>query len=98
MKPTEFIDTNWSDPNGDIRDNSSDSMLDFAFVADPAKDSNPVCRAIVREGKFPDDDRTSDHRPIELKLTPKMNAFVLKERRRGTDRKRAEELIAFHSL
>lgn len=69
VKPVEFIDTNWSDPDGDGKDNYPDSMLDFAFVAGPAKDWNPECRAIVREGDFPDDDTTSDHRPIELTLT-----------------------------
>lgn len=70
VTPEEFIDTNWSDPDDDGKDNYPDSMLDFAFVAGPAKDWNPVCRAIVRDGDFPDDDTTSDHRPIELRLTP----------------------------
>jgi endonuclease/exonuclease/phosphatase family metal-dependent hydrolase len=56
VKPTEFIDTNWYDPDGDGKDNFPDSMLDFVFVAGPAKAWNP----------FPDDDTTSDHRPIEL--------------------------------
>ena len=67
---TGLADTNWSDPDDDGKDNYPDSMLDFAFVAGPAKDWNPVCRAIVRDGDFPDDDTTSDHRPIELRLTP----------------------------
>jgi len=44
-------------------------MLDFAFVAGPAKEWTPVCRVLVRDGDFPDDKTTSDHRPIELKLT-----------------------------
>ncbi|MCC9602879.1 hypothetical protein LOC67_20205 [Stieleria sp. JC731] len=67
-KPVEFIDTNWADRDGDGKDNYPDSMLDFAFVPGPAKDRNPVCRVIVRDGDFSDDDSTSDHRPIELKL------------------------------
>ena len=70
VRPTEFIDTNWSDPDGDGRDNYPDSMLDFAFVAGRAKDWNPVCQVVKRDGDFPDDDATSDHRPIELVLTP----------------------------
>ena len=70
VKPTEFIDTNWSDPDGDGQDNYPDSMLDFAFVAGPAKDWKPVCKVIVRDGDFPDDETTSDHRPIELAISP----------------------------
>ena len=70
VKPAELIDTNWADQDGDGKDNYPDSMLDFAFVAGPAKDWKPICRVIVREGDFPDNKSTSDHRPIELKLTP----------------------------
>jgi len=44
-------------------------MLDFAFVAGPAKEWTPVCSVIEMDGDFPDDKTTSDHRPIELKLT-----------------------------
>jgi endonuclease/exonuclease/phosphatase family metal-dependent hydrolase len=66
VQPQELIDTNWYDPDGDGKDNFPDSMLDFAFVAGAAKHWNPVCRVIVRDGDFPDDKTTSDHRPIEL--------------------------------
>jgi hypothetical protein len=45
-------------------------MLDFAFVAGPAKDWKPVCKVIVRDKDFPDNKTTSDHRPIELRLAP----------------------------
>ena len=69
LKPVELLDTNWSDPDGDGNDNYPDSMLDFAFVAGPAKDWNPICHVIVRDGDFPDDKTTSDHRPIELRVT-----------------------------
>ena len=69
VKPVEFIDTNWADNDGNGKDNYPESMLDFAFVAGPAKDWNPVCRVIVRDGDFPDNESTSDHRPIELRLT-----------------------------
>ncbi|QDV69020.1 Endonuclease/Exonuclease/phosphatase family protein [Rosistilla carotiformis] len=71
VKPVDLIDTNWSDNDGDGNDNYPESMLDFALVAGPAKDWNPVCRVIVRENDFPDDKTTSDHRPIELRLTVK---------------------------
>lgn len=68
VKPDPLIDTNWSDPDGDGRDNYPDSMLDFAFVSGPAKDWSPKCDVVVREGDFPDDEETSDHRPIKLTL------------------------------
>lgn len=66
IAPSEFVDTNWSDRDGDGKDNYPDSMLDLAFVAGPAKDWKPVSRVVVRDGDFPDDESTSDHRPIEL--------------------------------
>lgn len=53
VQPVELIDTNWSDPDGDGKDNYPDSMLDFAFVAGSTKDWNPVCRVIVRDRIFP---------------------------------------------
>ena len=71
VRPVELIDTNWADRNNDGVDDYPDSMLDFAFVAGPAKDWNPVCRVIVNEGDFPDSTSTSDHRPIELWLGPR---------------------------
>lgn len=70
VRPETLIDTNWADSDGDGLDNYPDSMLDFSFVANAAKDWNPKCRVIVRDGDFPDDETTSDHRPIELVLTP----------------------------
>lgn len=70
VKPIELIDTNWADRDGDGKDNYPDSMLDFAFVAGQAKNWKPACRVIVRDGDFPDDKTTSDHRPIELRLAP----------------------------
>ena len=68
VKPMELVDTCWyddpRDPDG--KDDYPGSMLDFAFVAGPAKDWNSSCRVIVRENDFPDDDKTSDHRPYEV--------------------------------
>ena len=72
IPPEPLVDTQWSDRNG--KDAYPNSMLDFAFVSGPAKTWNPQCRVIVREGDFPDSAKTSDHRPIELRLTlPKAN-------------------------
>lgn len=70
VKPKPMVDTNWADRDGDGKDNYPDSMLDFAFVSGAAKDWNPRCRIIVRPGDFPDDGSTSDHRPLELIVTP----------------------------
>ena len=43
-------------------------MLGSNFVAGAAKDWNAECQVIVREGDFPDDESTSDHRPVYLQL------------------------------
>ena len=68
IEPIELIDTNWYDnpqePDG--KDDYPGSMLDFAFVAGGAKDWTTSCKIIVRDGDFPDDKSTSDHRPYEL--------------------------------
>lgn len=68
IEPTTLIDTNWYDnprePDG--KDDYPGSMLDFAFVAGPAKEWDTTCNVIVRDGDFPDDKTTSDHRPFEL--------------------------------
>lgn len=69
IKPEEMIDTNWYDkmtPDG--IDDYPGSMLDFGFVANAAMAWKLKCRVIVREGDFPDDEKTSDHRPFELIL------------------------------
>ena len=68
IKPVEFIDTNWYDPENDGQDNYPGSMLDFAFVSGAAKEQKWQCEVIVREGDFPDDETTSDHRPSVLTL------------------------------
>ncbi|MEL7496568.1 MAG: hypothetical protein AAFN77_03095 [Planctomycetota bacterium] len=64
--PDPLIDTNWSDRDG--KDKYPDSMLDFMFVAGPATEWSLRSEVIVREGDFPDNDQTSDHRPVSLTL------------------------------
>ncbi|MGI9516828.1 MAG: hypothetical protein ACR2NP_07285 [Pirellulaceae bacterium] len=66
IEPEELIDTNWYDPESDGIDNYPGSMLDFTFVAGPAREWSVISRVVVREGDFPDDDQTSDHRPVEV--------------------------------
>lgn len=67
IEPEKLIDTNWYDRDGDGKDDYPGSMLDFAFVAGPAKTYKWSSNVIVRDGDFPDDSRTSDHRPVVLK-------------------------------
>ena len=66
LEPDELIDTNWFDPEPDGIDNYPGSMLDFSFVAGQAKEWSVTSRVIVRDGDFPDDEKTSDHRPVEV--------------------------------
>ena len=68
IKPVDVIDTNWSDDGNGI-DRFPNSMSDFCFVAGAAKDWQAKSQVIVRDGDFPDDEKTSDHRPVELILT-----------------------------
>ncbi len=63
-RPKELIDTNWADGNKDGADDYPNSMLDFIFVAGVAKTWNFDVENIVRAGDFPDDEKTSDHRPV----------------------------------
>lgn len=69
IRPVPMIDTNWSDYDGDGIDNYIDSLLDFSLLAGAAKTWKATSRVIVRENDFPDNDKTSDHRPVELILT-----------------------------
>ena len=66
LKPTRLIDTNWADRNEDGVDDYPGSILDFAFVAKSAKEWKTTSRVIVRDGDFPDDETTSDHRAVEM--------------------------------
>ncbi|MCP4480861.1 MAG: endonuclease/exonuclease/phosphatase, partial [Planctomycetaceae bacterium] len=70
VEPVELIDTNWYDNprNPDGIDDYPGSILDFAFVAGSAKNWKSTCRVLVREGDFPDDKTTSDHRPFEMTI------------------------------
>lgn len=70
VKPDALIDSNWADHDGDGEDDYPGSILDFAFVARGAKEWKARSRVIVHRGDFPDDERTSDHRPIELIVEP----------------------------
>jgi hypothetical protein len=64
IEPKERSDTNWADRNRDGKDDYPDSMLDFTFAAGLPKPSDIQSEVIVREGDFPDNEKTSDQRPI----------------------------------
>jgi hypothetical protein len=64
VKPDPLVDTNWADHDGDGSDDYPDSMLDFVFLAGAVQDWPAECDVVVRDGDFPDDQSTSDHRPV----------------------------------
>lgn len=64
IKPSQWVDSNWSDRNKDGKDDYPDSMLDYVFVSGAAKNWKMTSEIIVRPGDFPDTDSTSDHRPV----------------------------------
>ena len=47
-----------------------DSVLDFVFVAGPAQSWRASSQIIVTAGDCPDDNRTSDHRPVMAQFWP----------------------------
>lgn len=71
IEPKKLVDDNWADRNRDGKDDYPDSMLDFAFAAGAAKAWNITSEVIVREGDFPDTEKTSDHRPHKTVIEPK---------------------------
>ena len=66
VKPDPLVDTNWADRDEDGNDDYPDSCLDFTFVGDSKIDWKGEANVIVRDGDFPDNESTSDHRPVEL--------------------------------
>ena len=65
-QPEMLIDTNWADHDGDGKDDYPDSCLDFGFHAHLANGMTASSRVFVRDGDFPDNEDTSDHRPVEM--------------------------------
>lgn len=73
LKP-ELVDSNWADidpllPPGERTDMYPDSLLDFVFVAGPAKEWIGKSWVVVRADDFPDTGETSDHRPVAATFT-----------------------------
>ncbi len=71
LVPDPLIDSNWAAARDNPkRDQFPDSILDFVFVANGANAWKGVSEVIVRPGDFPDDETTSDHRPIVATFQP----------------------------
>lgn len=73
LKPDPLVDSNWSDDRSvkDRRvDRYPDSILDFVWVANEAKSWRGDSDVIVRPGDFPDNESTSDHRPLIARFYP----------------------------
>jgi len=71
LKPDPLVDSNWTeDRDRPGEDRYPGSILDFVFVANGAKNWKGESDVIVREGDFPDSDKTSDHRPIVATFVP----------------------------
>lgn len=67
LQPDPLLDSNWSDDRQALPqrvDRYPDSILDFVFVANGAKQWQGESDVVVRPDDFPDNDQTSDHRPI----------------------------------
>lgn len=73
VKPDPLVDSNWSEDrkSGLVGvDSYPNSILDFVLVANAAKTWGGDSDVVVRPGDFPDDERTSDHRPIIATFRP----------------------------
>jgi hypothetical protein len=68
IQPKEIIDTNGADQNPDGIDDYPRLVLVFVFVSNGATNWKLACQVIAAEGDFPDTDRTSDHRPLEVTI------------------------------
>ncbi len=68
VKPDPMIDSNWADRNKDGVDDYADSIFDGAFVTGSVKNWGATCSVLVTDGDFPDDERTSDHRPVVVRV------------------------------
>jgi endonuclease/exonuclease/phosphatase family metal-dependent hydrolase len=71
IQPDPLVDSNWTEDRKNAgNDLYPDSILDFVFVANEAKQWHGDSDVIVRPGDFPDDEKTSDHRPIIATFRP----------------------------
>ncbi len=62
-EPVDLIASQFSDADRDGI-NDYNSILDFVFYNDTASSLSPECRILRFPGDFPDDETSSDHRPL----------------------------------
>lgn len=96
IKPATLVTTQCSgDPC------AFNSVLDFIFVAGPAKTWAATSEIIVRPGDFPDDASTSDHRPVKAILqvpapepgSPQFQIFIP-----GVSNEQSSDATATHTV
>ena len=63
VKPEPLVDSQWVDADADNVDDNPESLSDFVFY-NGMNNLRISAEVIVREGDYPDDDKTSDHRPV----------------------------------
>lgn len=71
IEPKEAIDNNWADNDRDGKDDYPDSLLDFTFVTQWDKGTiipDITAEVLQRKGDFPDNDQTSDFRPMRTEV------------------------------
>jgi hypothetical protein len=66
IKPQTIVATQYSDSDDDGQ-NDRNSVLDFVFVAKRAAGWEFTTEIVVKDGDFPDNDETSDHRAIQAR-------------------------------
>jgi hypothetical protein len=68
IRPSTLVATQYSD-NDDDDENDHNSVLDFVFVAKLPTSWQLTSEILVKAGDFPDNDETSDHRPLFTRVT-----------------------------
>jgi len=98
IKPDPLADTNFAaDRNNPTRDRYPDSILDFIATANsPENWTTTLSEVIVRSDDFPDDGKTSDHRPLRAAFSSKDSVIDVPEllRRIRSMKRELEEMEA----
>ena len=66
----DLVDIHWADREDDNKDDFPDSILNFIILAKDAREWKATSSVIVESGDFPDNEDTSDHRPVEATFEP----------------------------
>ncbi|HMO14883.1 MAG TPA: hypothetical protein PKD64_04965 [Pirellulaceae bacterium] len=66
LTPKVPVETEWRDADGDSQNDLAGIASDMIFVAGRARAWPYTMRILTRSRDFPDNERTSNHRPVEL--------------------------------